>query len=71
MIGAAALSDMAAGQERAADAGDRAMLERNHPRMLEMYAEVTAVIRSVIGYSADRDDRAGGDDDEIMEFLPE
>ena len=71
MIGAAALSDMAAGQEKAADSRELVTLERNHPRILELYVEVTAAIRSVIGYSADRDDRAGGDDDEILEFLPE
>ena len=71
MIGAAALSDMAAGQEKAADSRELVTLKRNHPRILELYVEVTAAIRSVIGYSADRDDRAGGDDDEILEFLPE
>ena len=71
MIGAAALSDMAAGQEKAADSRELVTLERNHPRILELYVEVTAAIRSAIGYSADSDDLAGGDDDEIMEFLPE
>ena len=71
MIGAAALSDMAAGQEKAADSRELVTLERNHPRILELYVEVTAAIRSAIGYSEDSDDRSGGDDDEIMEFLPE
>ena len=71
MIGAAALSDMAAGQEKAADSRELVTLKRNHPRILELYVEVTAAIRSAIGYSADSDDLAGGDDDEIMEFLPE
>ena len=71
MIGAAALSDMAAGQEKAADSREFVTLKRNHPRILELYVEVTAAIRSAIGYSEDSDDRSGGDDDEIMEFLPE
>ena len=71
MIGAAALSDIAAGQEKAADAKDRGMIEKNHLHMMTLYGEVTHAIRSAIGYTAPPDDRADGDDEEIMEFLPE
>ena len=71
MIGAAALSDIAAGQEKAADAKDRSLVEKNHLHMMTLYGEVTHAIRSAIGYTAPPDDRADGDDEEIMEFLPE
>ena len=71
LVGAAALSDIAAGQEKAADAGNRGTLVRDHPRMLALFREVSAAIRSAIGYAPDAGERAGGKDDEIMEFLPE
>ncbi len=71
MIGAAALADIAAGQEKAADTRDRGMVEINHLCMMALYGKVTTAIRSAIGYIAPADGRADGGDEEIMEFLPE
>ena len=71
MIGAAALADIAAGQEKAADTRDRGMVEISHLCMMALYGKVTTAIRSAIGYIAPADGRADVGDEEIMEFLPE
>ena len=66
MIGASALSDIAAGLEKAADEQDRVGIERNHLRLLMLYEAVIAAIRSTVVFTEEPQD-----DDEIMEFLPE
>ncbi len=64
-IGAVALSDIAAGLERDADAGDGAAVEGNHRRLIDGYEAVAAAIRSVISPSNE-----WPEDDEIIEFPP-
>ena len=66
MIGATALSDIAAGLEKAADGHDRAGVERDHLRLLALYEAIITAIRSVVTIS-----EGSSDDDEILEFLPE
>ncbi len=65
-IGATALSDIAAGLEAAADAGDLAAHQGDHQRLLEKYSATVAAIRSILPVSEEKHD-----DEEIMEFLPE
>jgi len=65
-IGASALSDIAAGLEAAADAGDLAAHQREHQQLLEKYSMTVAAIQSVITLPGEKHD-----DEEIMEFLPE
>ena len=65
-IGAAALSDLAAGLEAAADAGGLAVHPSDHQRLLEKYSATAAAIRSIIPLPEEKHD--GGD---IIEFLPE
>ncbi len=65
-IGATALSEIAAGLEAAADAGDLVALQRNHQRLLEKYSMTVTAIRSTITLPEGKHD-----DEEIMEFLPE
>lgn len=65
-IGATALSDIAAGLEAAADAGDLTAHQGGHQRLLEKYSVTVAAIRSIIPLP-----EAEHDDGEIMEFLPE
>ncbi len=66
MIGAAALSDIAADLERDADAGDRAAIEENHRRLTDRYEAVAAAIRSAVSPANEL-----SEDDEIIEFPPE
>ena len=66
VIGASALSDIAAGLEKAADEQDRMGIERDHLRLLMLYEAVTAAIRSTVVFTEEPQN-----DDEIMEFLPE
>ncbi len=65
-IGAAALSDLAAGLEAAADAGGLAIHPSDHQRLLEKYSATAAAIRSIIPLPEEKHE-----DGEIMEFLPE
>lgn len=65
-IGAAALSDIAAGLEAAADAGGLAVHPSDHQRLLEQYSATAAAIRSVIPLPEEKHD-----DGDIIEFLPE
>ena len=65
-IGAAALSDIAAGLEAAADADGLAAHQSDHQRLLEKYSATAAAIRSIIPLPEEKHD-----DGEIMEFLPE
>ncbi len=65
-IGAAALSDIAAGLEAAADAGGLAVHPSDHQRLLEQYSATVAAIRSVIPLPEEKHD-----DGDIIEFLPE
>lgn len=65
-IGATALSDIAAGLEAAADAGDLVAHQRDHQRLLEEYSVTVAAIRSIIPLPEEKHD-----DGEILEFLPE
>lgn len=66
MIGATALSDIAAGLEKAADARDRAGVERDHLRLLALYEALITAIRSSVAVTEET-----SDDGEILEFLPE
>ena len=68
-IGATALSDLAAGLEAAADAGNLDILQRDHQRLLEKYRVTAAAIQSVITLPEEKQEKH--DDEEIMEFLPE
>lgn len=65
-IGAMALSEIAAGLEAAADAGDLAAHQGDHQRLLEKYSATVAAIRSMIPLPEEKHN-----DGEIMEFLPE
>lgn len=65
-IGAMSLSEIAAGLEAAADAGDLAAHQGDHQRLLEKYSATVAAIRSMIPLPEEKHD-----DREIMEFLPE
>ena len=73
MIGASALSDIAAKLEKAADEGRQSEIGFNHDLLLEHYADAVGAIREMEG--ATEEDRAAeaydtGEDD-IMEFMPE
>ena len=72
-IGAAELSGIAAGLEKAAIAGSFGFITAGHDSMLEKYAALTEKIAEAVG--AENTDDAGGasvsDDDVILEFLPE
>lgn len=65
-IGAVALSDIAAGLERDADAGDRAAVEENHRQLIDRYEAVAAAIRAALPPA-----NALPEADEILEFPPE
>jgi len=65
-IGATALSEIAAKLEAAADAGDLAILQRDHQRLLEQYNMTVAAIRSIIPLSEEKHN-----EEEILEFMPE
>ena len=75
MIGASTLSEMAAGLEAAANAGDAATIKRGHDVMMAEYEAVAGAIRSVVperGTSSIEDDImefTPGEDD-VIEFLP-
>ena len=72
-IGAAELSGIAAGLEKAAIAGSFGFITAGHDSMLEKYDALTEKIAEAVG--AENTDDAGGaavsDDDVILEFLPE
>lgn len=65
-IGAVALSDIAAGLERDADAGDRAAVEENHRQLIDRYEAVAAAIRSMLP-----PEDTWPEADKIIEFPPE
>ena len=67
MIGATAMSDIAAELEVAADDCDEKTLEYGHYRAMEMYRKLVAVIRDNI----DSDESYVQVEDGILEFLPE
>ncbi|SDY02292.1 Hpt domain-containing protein [Ruminococcaceae bacterium YAD3003] len=67
MIGALALSEQAAKLEAAANAGDGNTIRYEHDSMMQKYEDAVNAIKS-LGSDADSD---SGDDDEIMEFLPD
>ena len=67
MIGALALSEQAAKLEAAANAGDGNTIRYEHDSMMQRYEEVVNAIKS-LGSESEPD---SGDDDEIMEFLPD
>ena len=66
MIGAQALSDLAAALESAADAGDGRTVRANHESMMAKYAALCMAIRAGIMEAS-----STGDDDGILEFPPE
>ncbi len=68
MIGAAALSDLAAGLEAAADAGREREILSGHETMLAVYRETAQAIRQALGSETET---VGAEDDDILEFLPE
>ena len=65
-IGASALSDIAAGLESAADAGDLPVLQMEHRRFLEKYSATASATGSVIPLAGEQTA-----DGEILEFPPE
>ncbi len=67
MIGALALSEQAAKLEAAANAGDGNTIRYEHDSMMQKYEDAVNAIKS-LGSDADSD---SGDDDEILEFLPD
>ncbi|MBO4846861.1 MAG: response regulator [Lachnospiraceae bacterium] len=67
MIGATAMSDIAAELEVAADDCDETTLEYGHYRAMEMYKKLVAVIRDNI----DSEESYVQVEDGILEFLPE
>lgn len=66
-IGAQGLSELAAIMEQAADGGDQRGVERDFPGLMQRYRETAAAITQVILVA----EEPLGDDDEILEFLPE
>lgn len=68
MIGAAPLSDLAATLESAANANNGDAVRKDHPRMITLYESVAEAVRLI---SPGRQDPDLGDDNEIMEFLPD
>ena len=70
MIGAAALSEMAAEQEAAADEGQADLIHSRHDDMMKRYCSIVEAIRRVAGIE-DRHEQAPDADDEVLEFLPE
>ena len=77
MIGALALSEIAARFENAANAGDNSIIRSEHDDMIDRYNAVVNAILAVVGpaFAPDDDDviefAPSSDGDEIMEFLPE
>lgn len=67
MIGAAALSDIAAEVERAADAGDLEAVESGFPEMMALYEDAVSAIRLLIPPA----EEPAFDDGEIIEFFPD
>ncbi|MCR5473871.1 MAG: response regulator [Lachnospiraceae bacterium] len=65
-IGAMELSQLAAGLERASDAGDEVAVRADHARALRLYKEVSSVIKNNINVK----DEDVSDDDDILEFAP-
>ena len=65
MIGATALSEVAAGLEAAANSGNGDAILAGHDPMMDMYDKVIRAIITVVPVSSDEED--GGD---IMEFAP-
>ena len=66
MIGAIALSEIAANLERCADEKDPKAVEKDHLRMMAQYEEVVTAIQAAITVTDDQEDS----NDEILEFLP-
>ena len=64
-IGAAALSEIAADLEKAADSADAGAVDKDHKRLMEMYGNITDAIRSAVTVSEETSDN------EILEFMPE
>ena len=67
MIGALALSEQAAKLEAAANAGDGKTIRYEHDSMMQKYEDVVDAIKAL---SQDSDNDSG-DDDEILEFMPD
>ena len=67
MIGASDLSAMAAGLEAAADEARIDAIRGEHGAVMARYAELAEAIRRTVNARGDE----AGEDDEIMEFLPE
>ncbi len=68
MVGASALSEIAANLEAAADAGRAEVILDGHDGMLGLYRSTVEAIRRATGAEAGP---ASGSGDEILEFLPE
>ena len=69
MIGAADLSVRAAALEKAADQGDENTVVRQHPEMAALFEKTVKAAMEVTKENESSGD--SGDDDEILEFLPE
>ncbi len=70
MIGAAALSEMAAALEAAADEGEADFIHSRHDDVMKRYDSIVETIRRVTGME-DSHEQTPGMDDDILEFLPE
>ena len=68
MIGAAALSELAARAEAAADAGQAEQLRRGHDEIMARYA---AIAEAISLHTEPADSGADAADGEILEFMPE
>ena len=68
MIGALALSEIAARFENAANAGDSNIIYDEHDDMLMRY---NAVVNAILAFVGSESGETAGGDDEVLEFLPE
>jgi hypothetical protein len=71
MIGALALSEIAARFENAANAGDPAVIRNEHDDMLVRYNAVVDAILAFVGAESGESDKSAVVDDEVLEFLPD
>ena len=76
MIGALAVSELAAKLEAAANAGDVSEIRKDHDDLIEKYERVVGTINNVVKTTSDESSErmefpAATGDEEILEFLPD
>ena len=71
MIGAAALSDMAAALEKASGEGDKDTISGKHSPMMSEYERITEALSQIEEIASKDNGETRHDDDEILEFLPQ